>query len=492
VVLKHTIVIEARKTKKSRQEVVFYYKMSNMPRTKKAIPQKNINQKRRSQLEYFSKAAAAIAGISLLPTIATSAVSFKKGTAGASTLWLADDGNVGIGTISPGEKLEVNGNLKLTNQTLSPTSVTFDSTTTTGLRITNPNGYVSLTPLNTSWAHIYTDRANFIFNTPVYSLANAFSSYNADLLLRRVGTTKITAGASAVDIADVLTVNGTGHNYFAGTMGFGTTSAIAKINMAIGAVGANAGDQTNVLRVNATTSNQDYLEITNSRVVAGTDWVSAGFRIQQKVDSTWMGYMQFNGNNSGGVSFGAGTSTTSANSIPERVRINSSGNMGLISSIAILTVGGTAGATTGTGTVYAGKVYGAVWNDIADYLEVDHDIKVEFGRVYVRDAKGQTRLSKKRCEKGVIGIASDTYGMSVGKKGKGKKEIPIALAGIVLAYVDKEYISGTPLVCTKEGKLTKAGFFDRSHNIIAKYYKPEKQKKWNGVVVNGRHWVKIK
>ncbi len=144
------------------------------------------------------------------------------------------------------------------------------------------------------------------------------------------------------------------------------------------------------------------------------------------------------------------------------------------------------------GWIRGTRVDGAVWNDIADFLETENEITVEFGKVYVLDNKGKTRLSKKRCEKGAIGIASDTYGMSVGKKGKGKKEIPIALAGIVLAHVDKAYVSGTPLVCTKAGKLTKANCFDRSYKIIATYYKLEKDKKWNGVVVNGRHWVKVK
>lgn len=331
-----------------------------MPKLKKTF-KKTIDQARRSKLEYFSKAAAAIAGMSLIPTIATSAVSFKKGPSGASTLWLADDGNVGIGTTSPGEKLEVSGNVKLTNQILSPTSVTFDSTTTTGLRITNPNGYVSLTPLNTSWAHIYTDRANFIFNTPVYSVANAFSSYNNDLLLRRNGTTKITAGDTTVTIVDTLTVNGTGTSSFAGN-------------------------------------------------------------------------------------------------------------------------------------ITAAKVYGAVWNDIADYLETDNEVKVEFGKVYVRTKQGETRQSVKPCEKGIIGIASDTYGMSVGKKGKGKKEIPIALAGIVLAYCDKAYEPGTPLTASRNGKVTKMYWWEKllfPERIVATYYKPERAKKWNGVVVNGRHWVKI-
>lgn len=145
-------------------------------------------------------------------------------------------------------------------------------------------------------------------------------------------------------------------------------------------------------------------------------------------------------------------------------------------------------------TTNSGKVYGSVWNDIADYLEVDHEIKVEFGKVYVRTKQGETRLSLHPCEKGIIGIASDTYGMSVGKKGKGKKEIPIALAGIVLAHLDREYESGTPLTSGRNGVLTKMYWWElifKPQALVATFYKKETAKKWNGITVNGRHWVKI-
>jgi hypothetical protein len=78
--------------------------------------------------------------------------------------------------------------------------ISFDSTGT-GLRLSNANGYITLTPLNTGWAHVYTDRSNFIFNKPVYSVDDIFSSYDADLQLRRAGTTKLTLGSSVATFA---------------------------------------------------------------------------------------------------------------------------------------------------------------------------------------------------------------------------------------------------------------------------------------------------
>ena len=57
-------------------------------------------------------------------------------------------------------------------------------------------------------------------------------------------------------------------------------------------------------------------------------------RLQQVIDATYMGYIQFNngsGNvtNSTGISFGTGGSTAGPNSVPETMRINSSGQVGI-------------------------------------------------------------------------------------------------------------------------------------------------------------------
>lgn len=114
--------------------------------------------------------------------------------------------------------------------------------------------------------------------------------------------------------------------------------------------------------------------------------------------------------------------------------------------------------------------------------------------VFVNGNYGKTDLSNEYCQEGIVGIASDTYGYGLGRKDIAN-EIPIAVAGIVLAFVDMEYPSGTPLTCTKDGYLTKMSRYKVTmypERIVATFYKKESLENWNGIEVKGRHWVKIK
>ena len=89
------------------------------------------------------------------------------------------NGNIGIGTTNPLEKLHILGSVR-GNQSGA-------------LRISSGNGYIDIGPRNTSWAHIYTDRPKFIFNRDIYSVNGGFSAYaNSNLYLKTNGTTRLT------------------------------------------------------------------------------------------------------------------------------------------------------------------------------------------------------------------------------------------------------------------------------------------------------------
>lgn len=146
------------------------------------------------------------------------------------------------------------------------------------------------------------------------------------------------------------------------------------------------------------------------------------------------------------------------------------------------------------GYFYATRVYNAVWNDLADFHLLDDELI--YGKCYYQSPTG-SKICNKKCQKGLIGIASDTYGISAGSNKK-LKTVPISVAGWVLAFVDKEYKSGTPLTTNQNGELTKMSFWRKllfPERLVATYGYKEEEEKWgpakSEVIVNGRHWVKI-
>jgi len=131
-------------------------------------------------------------------------------------------------------------------------------------------------------------------------------------------------------------------------------------------------------------------------------------------------------------------------------------------------------------------------NDYADFQPLHENEKLRYGRAYYHN-KFTMHLCNKRCQKSVVGIASDTHGQAVGFDST-KYQVPLAVAGWVLAVVDKRYESGTPLVNASSGSLTRANLFERmfrTERIVGIYQRPEYQPEWKGIVVNKRSWVKV-
>ena len=144
----------------------------------------------------------------------------------------------------------------------------------------------------------------------------------------------------------------------------------------------------------------------------------------------------------------------------------------------------------------APKIWNAVWNDVADFqLLAD---KLEYGKCYY-DTKDGAKICDHRCQLSVIGIASDTFGFGVGSGANINREVPIGVAGWVLAYVDQEYECGTPLTNDEFGNLTemtKQEKMEYPERLVAIYKRKEMDTFWgpegSKIEVKGRHWVKIK
>ena len=155
------------------------------------------------------------------------------------------------------------------------------------------------------------------------------------------------------------------------------------------------------------------------------------------------------------------------------------------------------GGIYATQTIHSAVSHTVLGNDITDAIAVPDDCDIKPGCCYYFDGN-EYRKTDKYCQKGIIGIHSDTASSSLGKRGKGK-ELDISIGGFVLAYVDDVYKTGTPLTATKGGKLTKMKLIDRilhPERLVATYWKPELEEEWEygpkTVEVNGRVWVKVK
>lgn len=184
-----------------------------------------------------------------------------------------------------------------------------------------------------------------------------------------------------------------------------------------------------------------------------------------------------------------------ANSWSNTNTFKAGGTVDASSSVGAITITNS-GLVAGSG-IKGSRVYNAVWNDLADSIPVDNDCILVPGKCYCYKDKKYV-WSSKYLDEGLLGIHSDTYGMLMGG-GKALRELYIAVAGFVLAYVDKEYEPGTPLTCTTEGNLTEINLEDKikyPERIVATFWKTEPEKLWgqegHEVLVNGRMWVKVR
>ena len=148
-----------------------------------------------------------------------------------------------------------------------------------------------------------------------------------------------------------------------------------------------------------------------------------------------------------------------------------------------------------TGILTAPAVYGAVWNDYAEFRSQKEEIKP--GYCVASTDNGQVYKTTKKFQ-ACDGIVSDTFGFAIGETDECKT--PLAVAGRVLAYCEGDrysYHSGDTVCAGPDGKIVKMTreeireWPDRIIGIVSEI--PEYETWGTGnIVVNGRIWIKIK
>jgi len=209
----------------------------------------------------------------------------------------------------------------------------------------------------------------------VATVINVGANVNLGVTDLRIGNSTINAVISSTALTlstNTATFGNAAYIAANGNISVGTTASNWKLLVNGPTVANVANSQSLVARFTANNQNSDALEITNTRGTDGGvsgDWTTAGFRLQQKVDATWMGYMQYNGTtsglNNGGISFGTGQSTSNAISITERLRITGTGNIGISNTAPDATL-----KVTGTANVSGAVVIGGT-TSIAGNTTID-------------------------------------------------------------------------------------------------------------------------
>lgn len=141
-----------------------------------------------------------------------------------------------------------------------------------------------------------------------------------------------------------------------------------------------------------------------------------------------------------------------------------------------------------------GKVFGAVWNDMAEYRKSDEQ---EPGRTICECGDGSLRRATKRLQPGAF-IISDTFGFAIGETDECKT--PVAIAGRVLAFPYEDWWTfepGEPVCAGPNGtisKMTRREARKYPERIIGTVSELPTYEKWgdNQIKVNGRIWIKVK
>lgn len=146
-------------------------------------------------------------------------------------------------------------------------------------------------------------------------------------------------------------------------------------------------------------------------------------------------------------------------------------------------------------TIYGDQVYGAVWNDYAEYRSTKEEI--EAGRVVIENGDDTLSLATDRLMPGA-NIVSDTFGFAIGETENSKT--PLAVSGRALAYPYEDrdsYKPGDPVCSGPNGtisKMTREEVMMYPDRILGTVSAIPKYETWGtgNVAVNGRIWIKVK
>ena len=237
-------------------------------------------------------------------------------------LRIASNGKVSINTTSTDAALNVGGGI---------TIATGNAITSTGdMRLTSATNNTLFLANDKTGGNILVNYSGGIANTTtafiVHGSDGTYSTKQNFTILNN-GNVGIGQGSPAfpLDISGGLTYNST-----AGASTVPATGALVRINALANVLGSIIGNYTPILNLSSNLNgNNSFLNIYNYRFSTGSVWTSASTRIQQTIDGTNMGYIEFNPPNAnGGIGLYA-NSSGNLNASALGLTILNSGNVGI-------------------------------------------------------------------------------------------------------------------------------------------------------------------
>lgn len=153
--------------------------------------------------------------------------------------------------------------------------------------------------------------------------------------------------------------------------------------------------------------------------------------------------------------------------------------------------------TSATSSVYintSGVLYGACWNDYAEYRSQNEPLIA--GHITYCDDDGKLKCTTERLQK-FEGVVSDTFGFSIGETDECKT--PLAVSGRVLVYCDlKDHFHSGDCVCAgpdgKAYRMTREEITMYPDRIVGVVSEIPTYEYWGtgNIEVNGRIWIKVR
>lgn len=140
-------------------------------------------------------------------------------------------------------------------------------------------------------------------------------------------------------------------------------------------------------------------------------------------------------------------------------------------------------------------LFGAAWNDYAEYREQEKEIKPGYCVASSNDGKVRKTTEKfQACD----GIVSDTFGFAIGETDECKT--PLAVAGRVLAYCEGnryDYNAGDTVCASQDGrvcKMTREEIREWPDRIVGIVSEIPEYETWGtgNIPINDRIWIKVK